>query len=154
MLYRLTLFTLLLAAALVAPASTARAAVGDDMPAWLRQAAGATAPTYDKKVKAVVLLKDVSATVSPDGRVVTTTNYAVRILAREGREEARATEAYLTESGKVREIKGWLIRPTGEVKSYGKDETLDVALDADDVYNEYRMRVIDASDDVTVPGTV
>jgi hypothetical protein len=154
MLYRLTVFTLLLAAALLAPSASARAAVGDDAPAWLRQAAGATAPTYDKRVKAVVLLKDVSAVVSTDGRIVTTTNYAVRILAREGRDEARASEAYLTESGKVRELKAWLIRPTGEVKSYGKDETLDLALNPDDVYNEYRLRVISAADDVYGPGTV
>ena len=35
MLYRLTAFTLLLAAALLSPSMNARAAVGDDAPAWL-----------------------------------------------------------------------------------------------------------------------
>jgi hypothetical protein len=154
MLYRLTAFTLLLAAALLSPPASARAAVGDDAPSWLKQAATATAPAYDKRVKAVVLLKDVNASVSADGRVVTTTSYAVRILAREGREEARAAEAYLTASGKVRELHAWIIRPTGEVKSYGKDETLDIALNPDDVYNEYRLRLISAADDVSGPGTV
>lgn len=154
MLYRLTAFTLLLAAALLSPPASARAAVGDDAPSWLKQAATATAPTYDKRVKAVVLLKDVNASVSADGRVVTTTTYAVRILSREGREEARAAEPYLTASGKVRELHAWLIRPTGEVKSYGKDETLDIALNPDDVYNEYRLRLISAADDVSGPGTI
>ena len=154
MLYRLTAFTILLAAALLSPSASARAAVGDDAPAWLKQAATATAPTYDKRVKAVVLLKDVNASVSADGRVVTTTTYAVRILAREGRGEARAAEPYLTASGKVRELHAWLIRPTGEVKSYGKDETLDIALNPDDVYNEYRLRLISAADDVSGPGTI
>src|SRR5215213_8651409 len=155
MLYRLPLFALLFAAALLAPASVARAAAGgDDAPAWLRQAAGAAAPTYDKKVKAVVLFKDVNAVVSADGRVTTTTNYAVRILTREGRSEARAGEPYLTESGKVRELRAWLIRPNGDVKSYGKDQTLDAALNPDDVYNEYRVRIISAGDDVYDPGTV
>jgi transglutaminase-like putative cysteine protease len=154
MLYRLTASTLLLAAALLSPPASARAAVGDDAPSWLKQAATATAPSYDKRVKAVVLLKDVNATVSADGRLVTTTSYAVRILAREGRGEARAGEPYLTASGKVRELHAWLIRPTGEVKSYGKDETLDIALNPDDVYNEYRLRLISAADDVFAPGTV
>src|SRR5919107_1638879 len=112
MLYRLPLFTLLFAAALLAPATHARAAVfGDDAPAWLRQAAGSAAPTYDKKVKAVVLLKDVNVAVSADGRVTTTTTYAARILTREGRSEANASARYLTESGKVRELRAWLIRP-------------------------------------------
>ncbi|MFL6284342.1 MAG: DUF3857 domain-containing protein [Pyrinomonadaceae bacterium] len=155
MLYRLTASALLLAAALLSPPASARAAViGDDAPSWLKQAATATAPAYDKRVKAVVLLKDVNASVSADGRVVTTTSYAVRILSREGREEARAAEAYLTASGKVRELHAWMIRPTGEVKSYGKDETLDIALNPDDVYNEYRLRLISAADDVSGPGTV
>jgi Domain of Unknown Function with PDB structure (DUF3857)/Transglutaminase-like superfamily len=154
MLHRLTVFTiLLLAAATLAPARPARAA-GDDVPAWLRQAATAAAPSYDKKVKAVVLLKDQNVTVSADGRVTTTTNYAVRILAREGREEAHAAETYLTESGKVREFKAWLLRPAGDVKKYGKDETVDIALDPDDVYNEYRVKVIAADDDIDAPGAV
>jgi hypothetical protein len=153
MLYRLTVFTILLAAALVAPASVARAA-GDDAPAWLKQAAAAPAPSYDKKVNAVVLLKDVSVSVSSEGRLVTTTNYAVRILAREGRGEAVAAESYLTDSGKVRELHAWLIRPAGEVKSYGKDETVDLALDPDDVYNERRKRMITAADDASLPGAV
>lgn len=155
MLYRLTLFTLLLAASVLATPAPARAAVfGDDAPAWLRQAAGSTAPSYDKKVKAVVLLKDVNAVVAADGRVTTTTNYAVRILTREGRSEALASEAYLTESGKVRELKAWLIRPNGDVKSYGKEQTLDAALNPEDVYDEYRVRLISASDDIYDPGTV
>lgn len=153
MLYRLSLFTLLFAAALLAPAARA-AVVGDDAPAWLRQAATASAPTYDKKVKAVVLSKDVNAVVSADGRITTTTNYAVRILSREGRSEAKAVEHYVTESGKVRELRAWLIRPNGDVKSYGKDQTLDVADDQDSVYDEFRARIISASDDVYDPGTV
>jgi hypothetical protein len=153
--YRLTGFTLLvtLAAAALAYAPPSHAA-GDDVPAWLRQAAAASAPAYDRKVHAVVLLKDVNVSVSEDGRVVTTTDYAVRVLAREGRAAARAAESYLTDSGKVRDLKAWLIRPSGSVKKFGKDETLDAALEPDDVYNEYRVRTISASDDVEVVGAV
>ncbi|HEX8335647.1 MAG TPA: DUF3857 domain-containing protein [Pyrinomonadaceae bacterium] len=135
-----------LLAAAAAPAPRAAAAAGDDLPAWLRAAAGAAAPAYDKKVKAVVLHHERSVAVSEDGRIVTTTNYAVRVLAREGREEAHAHAVYNTGSGKVRELKAWLIRAGGEVKKYGKDETLDVSL-ADDVYDEARARVISGRDD-------
>jgi hypothetical protein len=146
---------LLLLLALVAASVSARAAaVGDDVPAWLRQAAASVPPTYDKKVTAVVLLKDQSVVISDDGRVTTTKTYAVRILAREGRDEAHAFESYLTESGKVREFKAWLINPSGAVKKYGKDETLDAALAEDDVYNEYRAKIIAAKDDVEGAGAV
>lgn len=158
MLRSFNLFVLALcAAALLAAASPAprtASAAGDDVPAWLKTAAAAPAPAYDKKVKAVVLHHERNITVGEDGRVVTTTNYAVRVLAREGREEATAHALYLNGAGKVRELKAWLLRPGGEVKRYGKDETADVALNSDDVYDEARVRVINAGEDVELPGTV
>lgn len=152
MLHRLTTFTLLLFA-LAACASSA-SAFGDDAPAWLKQAAASAAPTYDKRVPAVVLYKGRDVTVGDDGRVTTTTTYAVRVLTREGRDAALAHALYMTGSGKVRDLKAWLIRSTGEVKRYGKDQTLDLSLADDDVYNEARMSAISARDDVDAPGAV
>jgi len=136
---------MILCLALIATAATALA--GDDVPAWLQQAAAQKAPAYDKSVPAVVLLKEANVSVGEDGRIVTTTTYAVRVLTREGRREAIAHEGYLTDSGKVREMKAWLIRPDGSFKRYGKDETADVAGDTNDVYNEYRVKLIVAEDD-------
>lgn len=123
------------------------AVASDDVPAWLSQAATVSAPTYEKDVPAVVLVNDQRVTVSEDGRVITTRNYAVRILLREGRDYAFAREVYQTDTAKVREIHAWLIRPSVPAKRYGKDETLDVALSTDDVYNEYRAKVISAERD-------
>jgi Domain of Unknown Function with PDB structure (DUF3857)/Transglutaminase-like superfamily len=154
MLHRPSAFALLLLAAAFAATAPRALAVGDDAPAWLRQAAQAAAPTYENKVPAVVLYKERDVTVSDDGRVVTTTTYAVRVLTREGRERARAGAVYLTGSGKVRDLKAWLIRSSGEVKRYGKDQTLDIALADDDVYNEGRASVISARDDVNTTGDV
>jgi hypothetical protein len=141
MFSRLTLACLLLVVV------STPALAGDDVPAWLQQAAATAAPAYEKDVPAVVLLNDQTISVGEDGRVVTTRNYAVRILVREGREFAFAKEIYQTDTGKVRDIRAWLIRPTGPVKRYGKDETLDIALSMDDVYNEYRAKAIFARDD-------
>jgi len=141
MFSRLTLACLLLLI-LSAPAFA-----GDEVPAWLQQAAATTAPAYDKDVPAVVLLSDQNVSVGEDGRVVTTRNYAVRILLREGREFAMAKEIYQTDTGKVRDMRAWLIRSAGAVKRYGKDEILDIALSTDDVYNEYRAKAIFARDE-------
>jgi hypothetical protein len=141
MLYRLIgIFALLLL-------SSTSAFAGDDMPAWLQQAATQKVPSYDKDVPAVVLLDEAIVTVGEDGRVTTTSTYAVRILKREGRAEAVARESYMTDSGKVREMKAWLIRPNGEVKRYGKDQTLDISPTDNDVYNESRLKIIDASNE-------
>ncbi len=56
-----------------------------------------------------------------------------------------AEVGYIPDIGKVKEFRAWLIRPGGESKSYGKDETVDVAADLNDVYNEYRVKRISGS---------
>src|ERR1043166_5707799 len=111
MLQRLTTFTLLLIA-LAASASVA-AAFGDDAPAWLKQAASSAAPTYDKRVPAVVLYKERDVSVADDGRVTTPPPSAARILTRGGRDEAFAPAIYPPGSGKVRALRGGLTRPPG-----------------------------------------
>ena len=128
-------------------------AFGDDAPAWLRQGAALKVPAFDKKVATVVLVDESTVTVGEDGRVTRVSTYAIRILNREGRSAAVAREGYDTDSGKVREMHAWLIRPSGQVKSYGKDYTLDEAEALNDVYDESRLKKISAVDDAE-PGSV
>lgn len=122
-------------------------AQADDPPPWLKQAAATSLPTYGKEVHAVVLHDESIKKIEEDGKIITTTWWAVRILAREGRGMAKADEAYNTGSGKIKEMRAWLIRPTGEIKSYGKKEAVDMALVDNDVYNDARQKVISAADD-------
>ena len=122
-------------------------ALADEPPAWLKQAADTKVPTYGKEVHAVVLHKESRKTVEEDGRVRTIEYFAVRILSREGRGAAVARADYSTDYEKVKEMRAWLIRPNGSVKSYGKKEMMDIALAENDVYNEARLKVIPAEDD-------
>jgi hypothetical protein len=140
----------LLCGVLMLTTVTALGAPADEAPAWLQTAASIKVPVYDKEVPAVVLRNDQEVVVGSDGRVTTTTTYAVRILTRDGRGYALASESYLTNSSKVNELHAWLIRPNGVVKKYGKDETLDVIANANDIYNEYRKKVIFAGDDADI----
>lgn len=132
---------------------SAAARAGDDAPAWLRQAAAAAAPVYEKNVPAVVLLDESKVAVDESGKVTTTNRYAVKILTREGRNEATAKEVYNTSTGKVREMRAWVVRPSGEVKKYGNNEVIDRAIVDNDIYNEARKKIITASSDVE-PGAV
>src|ERR1051325_8658660 len=152
MLYKLT--GLLFSLALLAASAVKASAVEDAPPAWLQQAAAKSVPTYKKEVPAVVLHKEESVAVSPDGLVTTTTTYAVRILSREGKDEAVARCSYITDSGKVRELRAWMIKPSGQVKRYGKDEVADLALASNDVYNDVRRKVIIASDEAEAGSVV
>jgi hypothetical protein len=99
-------------------------------------------------VPGVVLLDSQEVTLDGDGRLITTENYAVKILTREGRGLAAAHAFYLMSFSKVRDINAWVIRPDGAVKEYDKKSVLDIIADQDDVYNEGRIKLIDASADV------
>ena len=122
-------------------------ATADDAPPWLQQAAKLPVPTYEKDVPAVILHHEQRITVNEDGRITTVNTFAVRILLREGRAYAQAVEAYENDAAKVRELKAWLIRSGGAVKKYGKDDTIDRVEDPNDIYNQSRLRIIDATDD-------
>ncbi len=126
---------------------------GDDVPAWLRQAATISLPPPDKEVHVVTLVDEQRITVGEDGKVLTVTTHAVRILSRDGRGEAVARTTYNTDSEKVKDLRAWMIRPNGQIIKYGKDQTLDIVVDDNDVYDEARRRVISAKDDVE-PGSV
>jgi hypothetical protein len=129
----------------------ANAAVsGDDTPVWVQQAAAMKIPTYDKDVPAVVLVNEKTTTIDADGRITEVLNYAVRILQREGREYARGHVVYRTDGGKVKELRAWLVRPSGQTKRYGNDDTVDLAGQPNDVYNEFRVKGISASSEAEV----
>ena len=128
-------------------ATPASAAVGDEAPPWVKQAVAIKVPTYEKDVPGVVLVDDAFNTISPDGKQNEVYNYAVRILLREGRDYARGRVSYLPDISKVKDFRAWLIRPNGEIKRYGKDDTIDEAGDLNDVYNEYRIKKISGVDD-------
>jgi len=140
---KISLVSICLAACL----QTVASAKGDEAPAWLRQAASIKVPAYDKDVHAVTLHHEARKTVEEDGRITTVTYYAVRILTREGRRYAEAVEGYYNGSGKVKDMRAWLIRPSGEVRAYGKKEIIDAALVDNDVYNEVRLKIISAKDE-------
>lgn len=136
----------LLALSFIFLVSSAKA--DDPPPQWLQEAARLSTPAYDiKDVSAVVLRNEESITVESGGTVTRTVRFALRILVREGRREAIARAVYETDSEKVRDIGAWLIRKSGPNKNYGKKETVDVAMVANDLYNEARVKYISAEEE-------
>ena len=148
MYFRLSVFL----GAMLLVGQVALASPGDEAPQWLQQAAAIKVPAYDKKVSAVVLVDDSTVSVGENGQITTTWSYAVRVLTNEGRNEAVAQVGYETDMGKVRDFHAWLIRPSGQVKAYGKDQIVDQT-DLNDVYDESRMKRIVAATEAE-PGSV
>lgn len=118
----------------------------EDLPPWLRQvAATKTSQTLSKSVPALVLLKEQRAVVDNDGKVTITETGAIRILTKDGSNEAAVAVAYLSDGSKVQKMQAWLLSPSGDVKKFDKDQIIDRAAALNDVYNETRVKVIDAS---------
>ena len=112
-------------------------------PAWLRQASQLRT---DSGAAAVVLLDTSEITISPDGRLRTVRRYAVHVRRRDGRDAAAVREVYVTSSGRVRAISGWVIAASGQERDLGDDRSADVALVDNDIYNEVRARILAAGD--------
>ncbi len=122
-------------------------------PGWLTEMATRAIPDYEETPNSVVLFEEETATVDPSGVVTTRVRKAVKILGRRGRGAASASALYRRDTGKVRSLDAWLIYASGKHKTYGKKETADIALAANDVYNESRLKIIRASSDAD-PGSV
>ena len=131
--------------AVLALAATSLTAPAAEAPAWVREAAAAPVSATGA---AVVLLDEAHVTIGADARVRTTRRYVVRINDRAGRDAAAMREVYLPGSGKVRELRGWILRGGGDTRSLGGRETVDVALVNNDVFNEVRVRALAATEEV------
>lgn len=144
-------FILVLTIAFTLNLAVVTAYADDQAPPWLQGVARMQTPSFEiKDVPAYVLYDEENIVVFPDGRLVRTNRKAVRILTREGKDEANASAMYITDSEKVTDIKAWLIRAQGPTKSYGKKEVADIAAVNNDLYNEVRVKVIDGESDSSV----
>ncbi len=124
-----------------------------DAPTWLRLAASAATSSYEERSPAVVLIDEERVDIDRNGRMRTSKIYAVKIFSSEARSTAVARALYRTDTGRVRRLRAWLIDPSNELIEYEEEDLIDIALVGNDVYNEARLKVIDASNDAR-PGVV
>ncbi len=117
-----------------------------DVPQWLLDAAHQPTPAYAKDAPAVVLVKAGDVSVEEGGKIVTAERYAVRILTRDGRQDARVFKVYLSDTGKVRDLRAWVVNGE-DGRKLGKEDTADVGLLGDALYEQTRARSIDGTKD-------
>lgn len=124
----------------------------DQAPNWLREVSTETIPNYPAKTPAVVLVQEESVTLEPNGKQIQTTRFAVKVLNREGAREARFSDYYNSDTGKPRDIKGWLISASGKTKEYGKGETTEVG-GINGLYDQGRVRSLSVAREAD-PGAI
>lgn len=120
-------------------------AVAAAPPEWLVQAAGRPSPPTTGEAPALVLLSDREVTVSAKGVLSTRDRRVVRCLKASGAVYAAAAVSYLTDTERVSDFRGFLIRADGSVVTLGRDEIIDAAASPQDAFNESRVLLLDAS---------
>ncbi len=118
----------------------------DELPQWAREAAAKQAPAYPAKTPAVILFQEETLTVDAEGRRVMTERAVIRKLA-VGRVDLRASRAFNIKSGRIREIRGWTLSPSGKESKYAKDRVVEAALDSGSLYDEARVKMIAPGED-------
>ncbi len=117
----------------------------DTAPDWVQELSGRSLPAYPAEVRSVTLLDEARTSIDSIGKTITQFRQAVRVTKLEGRRDAMASIPYLKGNSKIRDFRAWLVEPNGFVKAYGKDNTVDVAMEASfELYDEYRVRLIEA----------
>lgn len=124
-------------------------------PDWLVAVAAVKPVAAGPDDDAVVLLDDAVLQVQPDGRFVTRTRYAVRILSAEGRRQATAVVNYEADSDRIRSLQAWLIPPNGKARMFPKARIVDAAVDSSalELYSASRRSILTARDEAE-PGAV
>jgi hypothetical protein len=130
-------------AACLAMAAVGYASQTKDVPSWVQEASSRALPQFPAKAPAAVLLDEKRVNVDASGLITTTTRRAVKVLTHEGQKEAVATEYYSNRGPKIKQLRAWLIAPSGFIKSYEKNDVMDVgAFSEMELYNDIRIRLI------------
>ena len=118
------------------------------VPDWALRLESRPNPTQVGAASAAILLDETSIDVSQQGVATTTRRIAIRILAEQGRGMADARVGYLQGTDKVRDASAWLLRKGKEVKTKAGNNWTDQSQQSGGtLYDEYRVKSIDCSDD-------
>ena len=136
----------------LALADTPSHARTEKAPSWLVSAAAETVPPGEG-AEARVLFRECSVDLESDGRIVQRERWVIRIDRSPGQDRAVGRVSYRTDSGRLRSFEGWLLREGGGAERLDPTRQIDVAQLNEQLYNEVRMRVLDARPEAS-PGAV
>jgi len=112
-------------------------------PDWLHQAAAKPPAKYAAETNAVVLLDDVTLTVTGPGQADETRRRIVRILRPQGRDESKL-HVYVGPGDKVQGIHAWTIDSGGVQYEVKDKEFIEVSPYQEALYSDVRYRAVDA----------
>ncbi len=132
----------MLSALLLAATASVAHAGGPTVPEWVHTAAAGSLPKFPETTKAVVLLRDETYTVAPDGKATVHVRSVVKILRPQGRREADPV-VYFGKDSKVTSMHVWSIDPAGHEYALKDNEIVNVGLPGEggQLYSDERAMV-------------
>lgn len=114
------------------------------VPDWVRTAAHQTLPVYPETTKAVVLLEEITYTVTPDGKATEHVRRVVKILRPQGREYGYPFVTFDKDS-KVTSMHVWSIDPAGHEYAMKDDEIRELGEPGEggQLYSDEKAKVAD-----------
>src|SRR5688572_2779315 len=94
-----------------------------EAPPWLRRVLAG--PSTGVEAASIVLFDETEVTVTDDGKLSTRRRYAVRVKSPEGRGAAALRHVYINPSGKVKEVRGWVVGSSGRVRELNDRQVVD-----------------------------
>lgn len=117
------------------------AAFAGGTPAWLKQAAQTSVPSYSDAPDAVVLLDERVTTVSPAGEVRTTFRKAYKILRPAGSSKGIVT-VYFDNDTQLTFLKAWRIASNNEEFEVKESDAIETAAFSESLYGDTRYKVL------------
>ena len=130
-----------LAAVAIAVLVIAAPARAGSLPEWLGQALVRPLPPGSSGAEAVVLHDERLVRVPSKGRIVTVTRYALRVLKRDGKDQAVVYVGYVKGSSEATGFRAWTLTPSGGVlRQWSRRDATDLsALGEGQLYTDQRM---------------
>lgn len=130
----------------------AAAWAADDVPAWVRTAAAKAHPNYPARVSSAVLLFEETLAVDAEGKRLITERGVIKRLTSDAFRQ-NGSRPYDPRSGKIRDIRAWVVNPGGKDVRIGKERVIERSAADSDEFTEMRVKSIGAGEDVQ-PGGV
>ena len=127
-------------------------AAAAEPPAWFRELATAAHPVYPPQTNAVVLLHEEKIVIHATGKQTTTTRQLIKILTLEGKPYARASLFFDAKDSRVRDVKAWVLQPSGKTRELGKKDFSEDSVNDFELYSSYRYFTAHASSEIDPQG--
>ena len=109
-------------------------------PEWLRAAARVPLVSYPADTRAVVLLEEHNSTVKENGETIVVYRRAVKILRKEGRDEAEFGASFDNEA-RLKSIHAWSIAPGGKESEVKDKDFVETSPYSGELYSDERFKL-------------